>query len=224
MARSFSSPSRISRARIPWAGAEIISPGSKYSVILSSIDSRCSPAAANTMPSNFSSSIFRSLVSTFPRMPTTFKSGRSRFNWNSLRLLPVPITAPWGSSARDFFSRKINTSLGSSRSHALVNTNPGAGAAGISFMLCTPSCISPERSFSSISFTNTPLSPISWSGLSRIRSPLVLTTWISNSSFGYASFSLPHTYSAWVRASLDPLVPIIYFMLFAPLLFKCYQI
>ncbi len=184
MAFSFSSPSRISRARIPWAGAGIISSGSRYCVILSCMDNRCSPAAARTIPSSFSSSILRSRVSTFPRMPTMFKSGRRRFNWNSLRLLPVPITAPWGSSSSELFSRRISTSLGSSRFHALVNARPDAGLAGISFMLCTPRWISPESSFSSISLTNTPLSPISWRGLSRIKSPLVLTTWISNSSCG----------------------------------------
>ena len=96
---------RSSSASVPCAGAGIISSSEKYCVISESLPIRFIPAAASTIPSSlyslylfcFSLAIsllftvlsatssyiispsysLRSLVSIFPRMPTTLRSGRS---------------------------------------------------------------------------------------------------------------------------------------------------
>lgn len=59
------------------AAAGIICSGSKYCVIKEVLPSRCSPAAASTIPSSCSSCIFFILVSTFPRIPVMRRSFRS---------------------------------------------------------------------------------------------------------------------------------------------------
>ena len=156
-----------------------MSSGARYCVITSSIPSLLRPAAARTIPSNCCSSIFRSLVSTFPRIFIIWRSGLNFNNWNALLLLPVAITAPSRNSDRCFAVRRINTSLGSSLFHTFVKTRPFAGVDGMSFMLWTPIWISPEMIFSSISLTNRPFPPILSNGLFWILSPFVLMIWIS---------------------------------------------
>ena len=69
--------SRNSSASVPCAAAGIICSGSKYCVIKEVLPSRCSPAAASTIPSSCSSCIFFILVSTFPRIPIMRRSFRS---------------------------------------------------------------------------------------------------------------------------------------------------
>ena len=129
------------------------------------------PAAAMTIPSRISPShswpslSFRILVSTLPRMLTILRSGRIAEIWYARLLLPVPITALYGSSSRLSAFLSIRTSLGSSRFHAFAKISPSAGSSGISFMEWTAMEIVPSRSSSSISFTKIPFEPISSSRL-----------------------------------------------------------
>ena len=105
----------------------------------------------------------------FPRSGSTEIVGSSASSWARRRTDAVPIRIP-GSSA----SAPTSASRGSSRSRYAPTTRPAVSVEVMSFAECTATSIRSASSASSISFTNTPRSPICPNGLVRSRSPAVV--------------------------------------------------
>ena len=121
-------------------------------------------------------STLRSRVSTLPRTGTNVTSGRASRSDTTRRRLPVPTRAPGGSAASEPWRGATRTSRGSARTGKQARTSPGGRLAGTSLTECTARSARDSSNASSISFTKSPLPPTSESGLSWMRSPVVVTS------------------------------------------------
>jgi hypothetical protein len=97
----------------------------------------------------------------------------------------------------------------SSRGSRQVMPRPSGWRVGMSFIECTAMSISRASSASSISRVKRPLPPISESGRSSTRSPVVLMTTMAKADSGrpWAAISRARVSCAWASASGLPRVP-----------------
>ena len=124
-----------------------------------------------------------------PRFPHCRGTGRPRGRAAAASAAPraAPRTSrrrrPWqiGDGFRDGLRK---ASRASSRGSRAAMTRPVRQPAGMSFIEWTARSIAPASSASSISLVNRPLPPISASGRSRTRSPVVVMTTISTVAVG----------------------------------------
>ena len=163
------SPVRHCTASAPWPGAGSIASAGIHSVTWVASPRRVTPAAASNAASYSPSSTLRTLVSTFPRIGLTKRSGRRASNWPWRRRLLVPTTAPRGSVASVQALRATRQSRGSVRlvTAPIVNSRPVS--TGRSFNEWTARSISSAASACSSRVVNTPLPPISGSAVPRRR-------------------------------------------------------
>ena len=205
------SSARISMPMAPWATAGSMCSVAMACVMRSDNPKRRNPAQARNVASATPSSSLRNLDCTLPRKPTTSRSGRKRLTWAWRRSDEVPTTAPWGNASSEPYLTLMKASRTSSRASVAPIIRPSGKAVCMSFIECTASAISPPSRASSISFVNKPLPPTSANGRSRIISPDVLMTTISNALSGMPCAAISNARTSWAcaNASADPRVPIL---------------
>ena len=199
----------ISMPMAPCATAGSISSMDMIVVMCCESPSRLSPAQARKVASAIPSVNLRKRVSTLPRNCTGIRSGRKRRAWALRRTDEDPSFAARGKDCKFLADRLMNASRASSRGRMAAKSRPGGTMAGMSFIECTARSMVPACRASSISLVNRPLPPISASGRSEIRSPVVTIFTISMllGSSPWAATKRSRVSWAWARARGDPLVP-----------------
>ena len=194
----------------PWATAGSISSTGTGARATSTIPSRRSPAIARNVAAATPSWSLRIRVCTLPRNSTTRRSGRRAISCARRRSDDVPTEVPAGRSASPPSPSVTNASRTSSRGRKQSITRPRGWSVGMSFIECTARSIAPDRRSSSISRVKRPLPPISLSGRSVTRSPVVRIATTSNAASGrsWAAASRVRVSCAWARARGEPRVPI----------------
>ena len=173
----------------------------------SAIPNRSSPAAARKVASTSPANTRLSRVATLPRIGTAWTSGRRRSNCAVRRGEEVPTRAPCDRAASE--TAPINRSRTSARSRQAAMTSATGRSLSTSFNEWTEAWVVPASSARSSSLVHRALPPISASGRSWMRSPMVRISWRTTLPVSQpcAASSAAATMRAWARARGEALVP-----------------